>query len=208
MGFKNREKEIKLSVNCSYKTACDAVAKYAEQDEKEKASVAIIDEMGYSVVFGKSYDLYWHTDGKAKADFVRLRKAGNRAQITVKTVDKEKMTDRVEIDLEVDDYKQAKALLSSLYAEDPIKVSKRYTVYFLEDEHTNISIYQVTGSTETFIEIEAKTISRLKEITTRFSKEAEFEMTWIKSSIYDIFVKGGDPIRDDLATFLKGGNNG
>lgn len=198
MGYKNREIEIKLLVTgYNYQTACDFVEStvkklYPKYDTED------------DFVVGNATDIYWPAPRDGVGDFVRLRKTSKGGQITLKSTDKGSNLDRVEIDLEVEDYKQAKELMLSLHGKPQATVTKKYNVYFLESEFTNVSVYQVKGDGRIFIEVESKTKGRLKEIIKELLKDAEesSSWTWIQSSIYDMFVCGKKPKEADIKTFL------
>jgi adenylate cyclase class IV len=182
----NREIEVKFASLSSYKHIYNNLSYICEQLNPD-----------FELIRGVSTDSYWLTPKISKAQFVRLRKNPNRpAQLTVKGEDNGNNVDRVEIDVDCD-FKQANELMTFAYGE-PLVVKKKYDVFFLEDEHTNVSMYQVHGRTveidgkevkPIFIEIEAQSMSRLLEISQQFSKLTNINsMWWVKSSIYDMYV--------------------
>lgn len=202
MGFRNRELEVKLSVNLdsgapAYSSACSFVEgvvkgiypNYNTEDD---------------LVIGNATDIYWNAPRSGIGDFVRLRKTSKGAQITLKATDRGNNVDRVEIDLEVDDYKQAKSLMLALHGEPKATVTKKYNVYFLENDHTNVSVYQVKGDNRLFIEVEATSKKRLKEIIKGLlgAADKEWRWSWVQSSIYDMFVCNKKPKEADIKEFF------
>lgn len=144
------------------------------------------------IIIGNAADLYWSTPSKSPADFVRLRRvsnASNEGQITAKATDKGSTVDRVEIDLPVDDYKQAKALMLATHGEPLANVVKKYHVYFLENEDTTVSVYQVRDDDRVFVEVEARTKKRVAEIIRVILAGSNTDYEWIQSSVYNMFVE-------------------
>lgn len=197
MGLKNREVEIKLLVE-DIKTLPPVVAKI-------QALWETMSEEG-EVLVGNASDFYWDTPNKSPADFGRLRKRskGNGGgQLTIKSTDKKDNIDRVEIDLDVDDHAQAYAFMTGLMGEPVAKVTKKYHVFFLEDEHTNISVYQIRGDDRVFVEIEAKTLKRVIQILNKVTESTGYEYKWIKSSVYQMFVQQRQMVARPLEEFTK-----
>lgn len=199
MGYKNREIEVKLLVDSDkgFNEINRRVVDFVESIYPE-----------YSTVVGKSYDLYWNPPKGSKPDFVRLRRSDGRgAVITVKESDKGNNTDRVEIDLDVDNYDQSLELLSSLHGE-PKKLSKKYYVYFLENSDTNISVYQVSGDSRVFIEVEGRSLRRVKKLCSglnkMFSVGLVARLIKVNSSLFDIFVMEKSAKLSNIYSFLKG----
>ena len=195
MGYLNREIEVKTRVDGlkSYQTAVDFVRSALESSvTEEEVSTAT--------------DLYWNAPKSGiKADFLRLRKIAGGGQITAKCTDRGNNIDRVEIDLEVSDRAQAKELITALLGEPIAKVTKKYTVFFLENQFTNVSVYQVTGDKKVFVEIEAKSKSRLKEITKALMKASDKDWSWfwVRSSVYQMFVKKEDMVEKPIEEFFQ-----
>ena len=182
MGYKNRELEIKLMPV--------GVRKLEDMNATVRSWVETLDvESEYLV--GDATDLYWHAPISSEGDFVRLRRtSGSRAQITMKSTDTEDITNRVEIDLEVDDHTQAKVLCLGMFGKVIEKVRKKYYVYFLENDDTTISVYQVKGDKRVFIEVEARSKRRIRQLTQSLMEYCgDMEFVWIKSSIYNMFVE-------------------
>jgi adenylate cyclase class IV len=199
MGFKNREVEVKLLLSgaSGYDKICafvEGVAKglYPKYDTED------------DLVIGNATDIYWNAPRSGIGDFVRLRKTSKGGQITLKASDKGNNIDRVEIDLVVGDYKQAKELMFALHGDSKATVTKKYNVYFLEDEHTNISVYQVKNDGRIFVEVEAKSKTRVREIIKALLANADksWEWKWIQSSIYDMFVCNKKPKEAEVQEFV------
>lgn len=200
MGFKNREIEVKLWAKgaTTYNTMCNFV-EAAVQSFYPKYDIE--DDL----VVGNATDIYWPAPRDGMGDFVRLRKTAKGGQITLKSTDKGNNVDRVEIDLEVHDYKQAKELMLALHGKPKATVTKKYQVYFLENQFTNVSVYQVKGDDRIFVEVEAKTKTRVKEIIQALMaapKRPSDEFVWIQSSIYEMFVCNKKAKEADLEGFF------
>jgi len=177
VGHKNREIELKLEV-----LNVKSLAEVSSQLEKV---------FNYrKTVKGKSRDLYWKATEKSKADFVRLRLYPDSSpQVTVKYTDKGSNFDRVEIDLNVDNAKNAVELINSLFGKPTGSIYKEYQVYFLDKEDTNISVYQIKNDPRVFIEIEARTKKKVldlsKSLKTYFPK---LKTKKVNQSLYQLFL--------------------
>lgn len=145
-------------------------------------------------IIGCASDTYWSAPEESPADFVRLRvlddtdEHGNPAQITLKASDRGGNVNRVEVDLGVSDHSQANKLLTMMLGDPLGQVTKRYTVFFLEDVHTTISIYKIVRDKRVFVEVEARTLKRVKEITRILVERGGLCFTRIPQSLYDMFV--------------------
>jgi adenylate cyclase class IV len=183
VGYKDREVEIKLLVtshDCLYGSVNRHIRKFVAEIFPE-----------YEEISGNSFDLYWKTSEHAMADFVRLRRNRSGACVTMKSTDRGDNVDRVEVDLSVDSFKQAHSVLSGIFPEAPTKVKKKYNVYFLENEDTTISVYAVDGdkANNVFVEVEARTLTRVKDLVKQLVEKTEWEYAWSKSSLFNIFVQ-------------------
>ena len=197
MGAHNREIEIKLVVE-GIKTLPPVVGKV-------QALWETMTEEG-EVLVGNASDFYWNTPKKSPADFARLRKRSKGSgggQLTIKSTDKEDNIDRVEIDLDVDDHAQAYAYMVGLMGEPVARVAKKYHVFFLEDEHTNISVYQIKNDDRVFVEIEAKTLKRVIQILNKVIESTGYDYKWVKSSIYNMFVQQKNMITRPIEEFTN-----
>ncbi len=139
-----------------------------------------------SILTDASRDYYWSPRG-LNADFIRLRyMPEGDGQLTIKQADKDGNTDRVEIDVRVDDPDQCRKLLEHLMGPPTGSIYKEYHVFFLDKRDTTISLYRVRGDKRVFVEVEARTIERVerleKLVGTVMSLERELR------SLYQIFV--------------------
>jgi len=187
MGYKNREIELKLVLTSgqSYNKLLESLEEHLETFYPES-----------QVISARASDHYWDAPKASNADFIRLRKKdqGKGGTITIKSTDKGNNVDRVEIDVDIEDYKQGLALLTSLYGPHREKVTKKYHVLFLENEHTNYSIYQVEKDKQIFLEVEARRGKRVVELVRSFvEKNPAFTFDSVQSSIYDMFVLKKEP---------------
>lgn len=182
MGYKNREIEVKLLIDED-----GSLPYYRKLTEKwlEECDAGC----GFDYVKGNASDLYWNAPSKGVGDFVRLRKnPGDNAQVTTKSTDRKDITNRIEIDLEVDNYKQARILMEALHGDPVESVKKRYHVYILENKDTTVSVYQIDNDKRVFVEIEARSEKRVRELVSSFTEFVDHECRWVKSSIYEMFV--------------------
>jgi adenylate cyclase class IV len=178
MGYRNREIETKLEVIGT--PSLDKVAKSVDRIFGYKCTKTIVD---------RKKDVYWKTPKESKADFVRLRHLEDgRAHVTVKFADKGSNENRVEIDLVVDDPQQAYALLAQVFGKPKGTIDKRYFVYFLEDEHTTVSVYRVMGDRTVYIEAEAKSLRRMGSIVRRLGKQLPWKLKKLNKSLYQIYL--------------------
>jgi adenylate cyclase class IV len=197
MGAHNREIEIKLLVE-GIRTLPPVVAKIQSLWE------TMSDEG--RVLVGNASDYYWNTPKSSNADFARLRKRSKDSsggQLTIKSTDKKDNVDRIEIDLDVDDHAQALAYMKGLMGEPVARVTKKYHVFFLEDEHTNISVYQIRNDDRVFVEIEAKTLKKVIQILNKVIESTGYDYLWVKSSIYQMFVQQRAMVTRPIEEFLK-----
>jgi adenylate cyclase class IV len=159
------------------------------------------------IVVGNAADLYWSAPKGSVGDFVRLRRnsnASSHGQLTLKATDRGDTLDRVEIDLEVDDYKQARELMLALHGKPLAEVSKKYHVFFLENPDTTISVYQVKDDDRVFVEIEARNKRRLKQLVQAISTNTNTEYEWVQSSVFNMFVEKKQMVTKPINTFLDG----
>lgn len=197
MGHKNREIEAKLLLTSGQSS-----------HELLKAVESFLDIYypDYEHISSRSFDYYWNAPKQSNVDFIRIRKhdTGNGGVITIKSTDKNNNLDRVEIDLDVFDFKQALNLMFALYGEAKAKVLKKYHVFFLENRHTNYSIYQIVGDKRVFFEIEAKNADRLMQLIENFTKfYTNFTFGLVQSSIFEMFVEKKDPKINKLEKIYK-----
>lgn len=175
MGYRNREIEKKyVASKVSMEDAIKLVGEVLEDWE--------------SILHDASKDFYWDLPKGVTGDFVRLRyMPEGSGQLTVKHADRNDNTNRVEIDVEVTEPDQGKALLTHLFGDATKSVHKEYYVFFLENKDTTISIYRVRGDKRIFIEIEARTLDRVNKLEKLIG--AAIEMNREPRSLYQIFVR-------------------
>jgi len=209
MGHKNREIEVKLLVNdiktlssvaCQIEKVWHAMDKHSEADASE--------DYDNEILVGNASDFYWNAPKGCNADFGRLRKrSGGGAQLTIKSTDRGDNVNRVEVDVDVDDHGQAYEFMTGLLGEPTAKVTKKYSVFFLENQHTNISVYQIRGDDRVFVEVEAKTLKRVIQILNTVIDSTNYEYSWIKSSVYQMFVQKKQMVVKSVNDFLLKGSN-
>jgi len=178
------------------------VSEYQDMVDRIEDAVGHIGDS--DVIIGNATDLYWKAPVKGLADFVRLRKNPDGAQITMKSTDRGDSIDRVEIDLEVDDYKQARELMLALHGEPMAEVTKRYHVFFLENRDTTISVYQIKNDDRVFVEVEARNLRRLKQLVRLIATDRRTEYEWVSSSVFSMFVQKKKMMTKSLLEFLEG----
>lgn len=187
MGHNNREIEIKLTTARPGPTYGEVVA----------AVKALFRGRIEEVLKGQSADVYWHAPKWGRADFVRVRKLGgpSRGQITAKSCDLGDNFDRTEIDVKVFDVRQAECLLRETLGKPAGVVNKRYDVFFLEKkgkfaEVTNVSVYQVKGSSFVFVEVEGRSRRTVRALCGQLDRGLGLgDLVVVKSSLYDMFIR-------------------
>jgi adenylate cyclase class IV len=173
MGYGNREIE----------------KKFVALGELHLVSQSIERALGYpsTVIKDESGDLYWHPHKGMKADFVRLRfMPDGTGQLTTKRADRGSNTNRIEIDVEVVDPHQCEKFLSQILGESCGSVYKQYHVYFLDDKDTSVSVYQVQGDDRVFVEVEAKSVSRVNQLIKQVSCSVSMKLE--RRSLYQLFI--------------------
>lgn len=184
MGYRNRELEVKLVIEG---------ASLAKVDKR----IASVSKHAKRSIHGKSEDVYFSAPKGAKADFVRLRVANHDdgAKFTIKFTDKKKkgVVDRVEKDLNIDDFNQAHSMCTDLFGAPAGRISKKYHVYFMgkkqDESATAISIYQLTDDSRVFLEVESKSLSIVNYWLGRVVKLLPYSMKRSKKSLYQIFIE-------------------
>ena len=177
MGYRNREIESKLLVEGTKDMGIvDRVLKHIIRPQ--------------SIIKGYSSDSYWGLPKNSKNNFGRVRyKTNGGAQLTVKRQDKGSYRNRVEVDVEVDDPKQAVAFMKAMTHRDSDgSVKKNYIVYFLENGDTTVSIYKVTNDSRVFVEVEARTEKRMYQLVKLIRSALPFKIKNIDKSLYRMFV--------------------
>jgi len=199
VGYRNREIELKLLVEG-----------FDKMQPVEKAIAPLMDEINRAkqphrpTIYGCAADTYWESPEESSADFVRLRVLdepdihGNMAQITLKSSDKGNNVNRIEVDLGVSDHSQANKLLTVMLGDPLGQVTKRYTVFFLEDEHTTVSVYRIMRDKRVFVEVEGTSLRRVKEITKHLQEKGGLRFKRIPQSLFDMFVLKTKMTPEDL----------
>ncbi len=178
-----REIEVKLKVvsGHSFNEVCKAVQKAFKGDV-----VKSIKET--------SSDYYWSVPKGCRGDFCRVRSLSEGgAQLTVKYTDKGTNLDRIEVDVHVKDPIKAEMFLSTLFNRPKIgEVTKTYHLMFLDkkEHENNVSVYQIRGTKDVYIEIEATSIGKLnsyiKYLNEKLHKSIKFKRE--KRSLFKIYV--------------------
>lgn len=229
MGANNREIELKLRIKGNPLPFSSVV----ELVERAIGSICT------GSIDGNSFDVYWHAPISSKVDFVRLRATEAPAgrfdsghlgseslkgpgQMTIKSSDRGDNLDRVEVDLEVGDTRQAQVLLGHLLGDAAGLIWKLYKVFFIGDggpHGDNISVYEVHGSSlnhapglssHVYIEVEAGSRSRLADIVEALRLGLPgVELDVVKTSLYELYVWGEpiklDPLSPTLSEIFKKG---
>lgn len=179
MGYRNREKEVKLKVIGTNNRA--HVDKLIQELFREEIERSILD---------RSKDVYWGLNTRGK--FIRVRyMAGEdgRGQMTIKDRDKGIVSDRIEIDVHVDSADQCVLALSSALGPNHGVIDKTYSVLFLDEQtDTNISVYKVTGDDRVFVEVEARRNDVVEKIVRKLEKGLPFKLERSPHSLFDIFI--------------------
>ncbi len=206
MGYKNREIEIKLL--CEMQDGKTPSMKQIERIVEDTLGEGIV-----RTISDQSADVYWDLPKSVPGDFVRLRKinsADHDYQLTVKATDRNLgNVNRVEVDITVDrktgyDFAHQISLGGSIAG----SVKKKYIIFFLDEheEGTTVSCYSVVGCKNIFIEVEARSIAKVKEVTKKIARsldEASIAVSKVDRSLYDIFVARKKMTTTNLATALE-----
>lgn len=173
MGHKNREIEKKFVVpGVSYKD-----------------SVSILKNMltGVKEIKGVSMDCYWKAPKGIKADFVRLRyMPGDTSQLTVKYTDRKTTLDRVEIDVTVSETDQAHKFMDQIFGPSLGRIYKSYWVLVMDEKDTTVSVYQIKDDSRVFVEIEARSVSKVDRIEKQIRQTLNLEREY--RSLYKVFL--------------------
>jgi hypothetical protein len=184
MGFLNREIEQKLVI-VGAKSIRDV----------DKYLLPYLESKCRKLISGSGEDIYFKSPRKAKADFVRLRRADRHdtAKLTIKFTDRGSVEDRVEKDLDVGDAKQAKSMLIDLFGKPSGSIFKSYVVYVmgkaLHEASSTISVCQIRGDSRVYIEVEATSASKVKFWRKRLEKVLPYQFRLEKRSFFKIFIK-------------------
>jgi adenylate cyclase class IV len=119
---------------------------------------------GNRIDAGISSDQFWVAPN---VDFIRLR--ANTKELTVKITDKGTIEDRVEENLPVRDLGDAERWATAVFGAPVGTVEKVYQIYYAQ--HAIVSLYEVTGHPELFLEIEADNLDAVKAIEADLSQQ-------------------------------------
>lgn len=176
MGHKNREIEVKMLVK-----GCKSLKKI------EKHCISMFTPL--HVISDQRTDYYWSAPA---TDFVRVRQMERSkkgyGQMTVKKTDRGDNFDRLEIDLNIYDVNQAVKLKTAEYGKPPKKLKKRYTILFLDNVETNVSVYQIDKDKRIFIEVESRNAKKVNKLVAILMSKLPFPLEVVKKSLYDIFI--------------------
>ena len=193
---KHREVEIKLQVS-----SWEGKKNFSLTEVNDKTIGFINNFITASrfPIYGHAQDTFYKSPTDGPNDFIRVRRRNTEqgdisGQLTLKAQDRGSVINRVEIDVNCQDFETARVFSKAVFGEDMGKVSKRYHVHFSDDDTTTISVYQVDGDPEkrVFIEIEAKTKTLMTSITKKYlsyMSEHGISFDWCDGSLYQVFIK-------------------
>lgn len=136
---------------------------------------------GRRIDAGISTDKFWVAPN---VDFIRLR--ANTQELTVKITDKETTEDRVEENLLVKDLRDADRWATAVFGAPVGVVEKVFQVYYTET--CIVSLYEVTGREEIFLEIEADTLDAVKALESTLREQFTLEREY-RSLFQIVFSK-------------------
>jgi len=146
------------------------------------------------VIYGCATDSYYDSPEDSDADFVRIRELDEPknphipAEVTAKASDRGGNVNRIEMDLGIESASQGNKLMALLLGDMKGRVTKRYTVYFMEDQDTTVSVYKVFKDKRVFVEVEATSLRRVKELIAVL-QAAGLEFVRVEQSLFQLFVK-------------------
>lgn len=189
MGFKNREVEFKMQVTGSSKPAAEMYRQMRRRLSPNR------------ILVGSSIDVYWSLkpfqkkEPFVKGDFVRVRcMEDGTGQITVKEQDRGTYVDRVEIDVGTKSPKEACELLAHMFGNPLGHIFKTYYVFFMEDDHTTVSLYEVHDDGRIFVEVEAKNLRRANQLLKEVLDVVEAELVPVNRSLYELVLSKAVPV--------------
>lgn len=134
---------------------------------------------------GGGWDYFF--DPGDKADFIRVRQYDEGGgEFTIKKTDKDSITDRLEINLNLiydQDITNALELCKLLFGDMTQKIYKKYQVFWLKKE-TNVVIYTTDVLEIPILEVESESLKEAINIAKELRKD--FFMVNEKRSLYDI----------------------
>lgn len=138
---------------------------------------------GSRIDAGISTDQFWTSPG---VDFIRLR--ANTKELTVKISDKGTIEDRVEENLPTKDLKDAERWATAVFGASVGSIEKVYQIYYVggtdKAEGFIVSLYEVTGHPELFLEIEADNLDTVKAVEADLAEQ--FTLRQEHRSLFDI----------------------
>lgn len=112
---------------------------------------------------GTSLDYFWTLPG---VDFVRLRE--NTRELTVKITDKEDITDRVECNTVTEDFYKTLEWARTTLGKEVGYNKTHFYIYYLP--RCEVTIYEVQGYDQVFLEVEAGSIDIVDEVEKELSE--------------------------------------
>lgn len=183
MGFKNREIESKLIVSdCNYDTVCGRLN-------------SVLSDQKPIIRIGSSVDTYWPIhDGRAEADFLRVRERDGIRQITIKGKDRGHNLNRIEVDIDsTSEVHKIHRLVRCILGRPAGTVCKTYRVWELESEYDTVCAYEVTSPQNVIpgvvVEVEARTEERMLELE-RLVLAQFSEIERAPGSLYEMCIQG------------------
>lgn len=184
MSHHNREIEIKLEVQAGL----GEIAELLRRELNVSRSV-----------FDTSTDTYWNLSSDVRGDFIRMRELSKGiTQVTVKGKDKGSNLNRIEVELETRTARSTvKNLIMAAHGKSAGQISKAYHVFWLdgEDEHTNVSCYEILGLVPTgitYIEIESTNEIKVLEITAKVQQhltDCSYHVKEASGSLYEMMIQ-------------------
>jgi adenylate cyclase class IV len=190
MGFRNREKEVKLEIlnQTSLHNVATVIAMHI-------GSKAVVHDTSTDVYFSVPKTLNKKLAKVAKFPFLRVRRKGENgsSELTLKYEDRGGNKDRVEIDARTLDYDNTIEILSLITGNSVGKITKEYYVFFLDNNNTTISVYTVLGqkTKKLYLEIESTSLKRVYSLKNQITKACDLDLKDEPKSLYRLFIKKG-----------------
>lgn len=171
MGYENKEIERKFIIQ--------------NKISRQKAYSILYNNI-YYIMNREDYssDVYWHPVVGTDVDIIRVRNDGVY-EFTIKKSLSGDNTNRVEIDTICSN--KIYASLNQLFGKPAGKITKNYLVLFLDNKDTSVSIYQVKGDKRLFLEVEARTMSKVNKIHKQLARVFDLKQEYL--SLYELFLK-------------------
>lgn len=132
---------------------------------------------GVGVQRDSAFNIYWNQPG---TDFIRLRE--NPLELTIKRTDKTTIEDRIEENLPVEDFEDALRWATLAFG-TPVG-SFRNNYYIFQAPLWCVSVYQVEGTTEVYVEVESDNMTTVEEVAWVIS--SRIKMTQEMRSLFQI----------------------